>query len=145
VAVRGYRAPAAAAVGQFRQQLLQDVTRLLQQLRSHFFDVHQSADRLALVTEYCETLKRDTMTAARAIVENRGTVLREEVRRMAEQLRMNDAERASRAADTRSKIAEWDGIGERVDQLLRAVVALESEAAGAKRPAGAGHATAAQG
>src|SRR5262249_59243766 len=109
-----------------KQELLHYLAELLQRLRQqHLFDVDLSSGRFSRVDECFNSLERVLGEQIGQLASRKLAEAQAESDRLGEEARLDDKGRQEKAEQTRRQLADWDGIGSRLEEIRKELGELE--------------------
>jgi ribosome biogenesis GTPase A len=109
-----------------KQELLHYLADLLQRLRNQFlFDVDLSSGRFSRVDECFNSLEKVLGEKIGQLASQKLAEAQAESDRLGEEARLDDHQRQEKAEQTRRQLADWDGIGSRLQEIRNELNELE--------------------
>ena len=109
-----------------KQEALRYLAELLQRLRNHLLvDVDLVAGRFSLMDECFHSLERSLGDRIGKLTAQKLAEAQAESDRLGEEARLDDQERQVKAEETRRQLADWDGIGSRLQEARGDLEELE--------------------
>jgi GTP-binding protein EngB required for normal cell division len=109
-----------------KTELLQSLGEILQRLRNHLLsDVDLKGGRFTRVDECFNSLERCLGETIAKLAAQKLAEAQSESDRLGEEARLDDQQRAVKAEETRRQLADWDGIGCRLQEIRIVLEELE--------------------
>ncbi len=109
-----------------KHELLRSLADLLQQLRNHLLvDVDLTSGRFTRVDECFGSLERSISERIGQFASRKLADAQAEIDRLGEEARLDDQQRQVKAEETRHHLADWDGIGCRLQEIRNELEAFE--------------------
>jgi GTPase SAR1 family protein len=111
-----------------KQQLAQELSAILSQVRQYFFDVDLDSVRYSRVDEFFRTLEQNLQEQIQSALKQKSADAQAEISRLTGQAKLDDQQRKEHAAELQKQLAEWDALGQRMDGIKQQLQALEETA-----------------
>lgn len=109
-----------------REQLTKNLTKTMQQVRSHLLDVDVASGRGGLVDEHFRAFEENVRQAVVSAANRASAQAEEELGRLAEIARMDDDQRKMRTAQVQEQLRDWSGTGKALGRIAAELQALEA-------------------
>ena len=101
------------------------LANLLRRLYSAFFDADQVSGRFNLVDEYFASIERAFAEQVGNVVAQQLANSKAETDRFAEEARLSEFERRTKAEETRQQVGKWDELAGSINQVQAALHELD--------------------
>lgn len=116
--VRAWTTSEQAQLQEAQEELHTHLALVLQEVQDYFFAANMVVSRLSLLEEYFNRLERRVFEQMEALVAQKSAEAQTEIARLTEEAQLDDAQRQSKATQTRQQVAEWDQISGAIQKIV---------------------------
>jgi chromosome segregation ATPase len=114
---RGWKSAGQRQVKEAQQEIQKHLTKLLQQVRSHFFDVDLAGSRSSRVDEHFNAIEQTLAKHVAKLATQKLAEAQAEINRLTESANLDDEQRKAKAEEVRCQLAEWDRLGQTIKAI----------------------------
>ena len=123
---QGWSSGSERELTRVRDQLMKNLAKIMLQVRSYFLEVDIASGRLAVVEEHFALFESQFKEAVSTVARRASEQADAELKRLADNARLDDEQRKARARLTQEQSGEWNKLGGRLKDLAVGLTALDA-------------------